>query len=154
MKCSRCHAEAPSDAEFCPDCGVKLAVICGQCSTANAPDHKFCKRCGQRLVQADIDTPKYGSPEKYTPKHFAEKILTSKSALEGERKQVIVLFADLKGSMELLADRDPEEARKLLAPVLEHMMGRVYRVAESKRKLQNRAFLYISDANWHLLGLA
>jgi class 3 adenylate cyclase len=61
------------------------------------------------------------------PKHLAEKILTSKSALEGERKQVTVLFADLKGSMELLADRDPEEARKLLDPVLERMMEAVHR---------------------------
>ena len=51
------------------------------------------------------------------PKHLAEKIFTSKAALEGERKQVTVLFADLKGSMELLADRDPEEARKILDPV-------------------------------------
>jgi class 3 adenylate cyclase len=58
---------------------------------------------------------------------LAEKILTSKAALEGERKQVTVLFADLKGSMELLADRDPEEARKLLDPVLEHMMEAVHR---------------------------
>jgi hypothetical protein len=66
-------------------------------------------------------------PETYTPKHLAEKILTSKAALEGERKQVTVLFADLKGSMELLADRDPEEARKLLDPVLELMMGAVHR---------------------------
>jgi class 3 adenylate cyclase/tetratricopeptide (TPR) repeat protein len=67
------------------------------------------------------------APETYTPKHLAEKILTSKAALEGERKQVTVLFADLKGSMELLADRDPEEARKLLDPVLEHMMEAVHR---------------------------
>ena len=67
------------------------------------------------------------SPVAYTPKHLAEKILTSKSALEGERKQVTVLFADMKGSMELLADRDPEEARKLLDPVLEHMMEAVHR---------------------------
>ena len=64
---------------------------------------------------------------RYTPKHLAEKILTSKAALEGERKQVTVLFADLKGSMELLADRDPEEARKLLDPVLERMMEAVHR---------------------------
>jgi class 3 adenylate cyclase len=63
----------------------------------------------------------------YTPPHLAEKILTSRSALEGERKQVTVLFADLKGSMELLADRDPEEARQLLDPVLEHMMATVHR---------------------------
>jgi class 3 adenylate cyclase/tetratricopeptide (TPR) repeat protein len=63
----------------------------------------------------------------YTPLHLAEKILTSKAALEGERKQVTVLFADLKGSMELLADRDPEEARQLLDPVLERMMTAVHR---------------------------
>ena len=67
------------------------------------------------------------SPQAYTPKHLAEKILTSKSALEGERKQVTVLFADMKGSMGLLADRDPEDARKLLDPVLEHMMEAVHR---------------------------
>jgi class 3 adenylate cyclase len=63
----------------------------------------------------------------YTPTYLAEKILHSRAALEGERKQVTVLFADLKGSMELLADRDPEEARQLLDPVLEHMMAAVHR---------------------------
>ena len=63
----------------------------------------------------------------YTPQHLAERILTSRAALEGERKQVTVLFADLKGSMELVADRDPEEARALLDPVLEHMMEAVHR---------------------------
>jgi class 3 adenylate cyclase len=66
-------------------------------------------------------------PRSYTPPHLAEKILTSKTALEGERKQVTVLFADLKGSMELLADRDPEEARELLDPVLERMIEAVHR---------------------------
>ena len=63
----------------------------------------------------------------YTPPYLAEKILTSRSALEGERKQVTVLFADLKGSMELLAGRDPEEARQLLDPVLNSMMAAVHR---------------------------
>jgi predicted ATPase/class 3 adenylate cyclase len=69
---------------------------------------------------------KFGPPESYTPKHLAERILTSRTALEGERKQVTVLFADLKGSMELLADRDPEEARKILDPVIERMMEAVH----------------------------
>ena len=89
---------------------------------------KFCGGCGQaaRCTSASCST-KFTSPEVYTPKHLAEKILTSKSALEGERKQVTVLFADMKGSMELLADRDPEEARKLLDPVIEHMMEAVHR---------------------------
>src|SRR5499425_504250 len=71
--------------------------------------------------------PPQHAPLTYTPPHLAEQILTSRSALEGERKQVTVLFADLKGSMELLADRDPEDARQLLDPVLERMMAAVHR---------------------------
>jgi len=76
---------------------------------------------------APIAEPPPPAPLAYTPPYLAEKILTSRSALEGERKQVTVLFADLKSSMELLADRDPEEARKLLDPVLERMMEAVHR---------------------------
>ena len=67
------------------------------------------------------------TPDAYTPKHLAERIINSKAALEGERKQVTVLFADLKGSMELLAHRDREEARKILDPVVEYMMEAVHR---------------------------
>src|SRR5262245_20139520 len=82
-------------------------------------------------VTVSTDTASAGilppAPLAYTPPYLAEKILTSRSALEGERKQVTVLFADLKGSMELLADRDPEEARQLLDPVLERMMAAVHR---------------------------
>jgi len=66
-------------------------------------------------------------PSPTRPPYLVEKILTSRSALEGERKQVTVLFADLKGSMELLADRDSEEARQLLDPVLERLMAAVHR---------------------------
>src|SRR5205823_4623616 len=91
---------------------------------SNAPTQKFCGECG---VPLSVPGAKFDAPNAYTPKHLAEKILTSKAALEGERKQVTVLFADLKGSMELLADRDPEEARKLLDPVLERMMAAVHR---------------------------
>jgi class 3 adenylate cyclase len=69
----------------------------------------------------------FGPSQAYTPPHLAEKILTSRSVLEGERKQVTVLFADLKGSMELLTDRDPEEARQILDPVLERLMAAVHR---------------------------
>jgi class 3 adenylate cyclase len=76
--------------------------------------------------KASLTTARLRSPESYTPKHLAEKILTSKAALEGERKQVTVLFADLKGSMELLADRDPEDARKLLDAVVARMMEAVH----------------------------
>jgi class 3 adenylate cyclase len=88
---------------------------------------RFCLHCGQAVAAGTAATARSPAPETYTPKHLAEKILTSKAALEGERKQVTVLFSDLKGSMELLADRDPEEARKLLDPVLERMMEAVHR---------------------------
>jgi class 3 adenylate cyclase/tetratricopeptide (TPR) repeat protein len=130
MQCPHCQYETPPDAEFCPEGGTQLTVLCTRCQTANAPSHKFCKKCGQRLTRAPIPGPgimPFASRQAYPPTHLAEKILTSKAALEGERKQVTVLFADLKGSMELLADRDPEEARQLLDPVLEHMMAAVHR---------------------------
>ena len=81
----------------------------------------------RRVVGASATAPPHATPESYTPRHLAESILTSRGALEGERKQVTVLFADIKGSLELLADRDPEEARKLLDPVLERMMEAVHR---------------------------
>jgi class 3 adenylate cyclase/tetratricopeptide (TPR) repeat protein len=108
-----------------------MELNCASCGQSNRLGAKFCKKCGQPLSRAaapePVVTPRFASPESYTPKHLARKILTSKGALEGERKQVTVLFADLKGSLELLADRDPEEARKLLDPVLERMMEAVHR---------------------------
>ncbi len=127
MKCPRCQFENREQIRFCEECGAKLEQACPSCGAAVPPDRKFCGACGQGLAVAPHPAPKFASPQTYTPRHLAEKILTSKSALEGERKQVTVLFADLKGSMELLADRDPEEARKFLDPVLEHMMEAVHR---------------------------
>ena len=124
MQCPRCQAENPAGMKFCGQCGAPLASACPSCGAANPPGNKFCGQCGAPLAKAT--ELRFESPESYTPKHLAEKILTSRSALEGERKQVTVLFADLKGSMELLADRDPEEARKLLDPVLERMMEAVH----------------------------
>jgi hypothetical protein len=111
---------------FCGRCGARLAALCPSCGYANPEGFAFCGKCGTRVAEAPAPsregTPDFTSPQSYTPKHLAERILTSKAALEGERKQVTVLFADLKGSMELLADRDPEEARRLLDPVVERMM--------------------------------
>ena len=124
MRCSRCQQDNPPGMKFCGECAAPLASVCAACGAANPAENKFCGQCAAPL-RATAD--KLPSPRSYTPKHLAERILTSKSALEGERKQVTVLFADLRGSMELLADRDPEEARKLLDPVLERMMEAVHR---------------------------
>jgi class 3 adenylate cyclase len=126
MTCPRCQHENPATVKFCGECGARLDVVCSACRAPNPAGNKFCHECGASMgPKPAVGSP--NSPESYTPKHLAEKILTSKAALEGERKQVTVLFADLKGSMELLADRDPEEARKLLDPVLTLMMDAVHR---------------------------
>jgi len=126
VQCSKCKHENPEGMKFCGQCAAPLAALCPACGAANPSENRFCGHCAAPLGQAPAAT-KFASPDSYTPRHLAEKILTSKAALEGERKQVTVLFADLKGSMELLADRDPEEARKLLDPVLERMMEAVHR---------------------------
>jgi class 3 adenylate cyclase/tetratricopeptide (TPR) repeat protein len=146
MKCARCDADNREGRRFCSECGAPLSVACPSCAFANEPGEKFCGGCGQRLGGGTAAAPAAppvpsspapapavapsmvaAAPETYTPKHLAARILTSRTALEGERKQVTVLFADLKGSMELLADRDPEEARRLLDAVLERMMEAVHR---------------------------
>jgi class 3 adenylate cyclase len=123
MQCPRCQHENATDAALCDECGARLETVCSGCGESN--------RSGPNSAESAAVVPstpsRFDTPQAYTPKHLAEKILTSKAALAGERKQVTVLFADLKASMELLADRDPEEARKLLDPVIEHMMEAVHR---------------------------
>jgi class 3 adenylate cyclase len=127
MRCSQCQHENPGGSSFCLECGARLGLTCGSCGTDLPAGSKFCNKCGAAVGAATIAQARFTSPQSYTPKHLAEKILRSKAALEGERKLVTVLFADLKGSMELLGDRDPEEARKILDPVLELMMEAVHR---------------------------
>jgi class 3 adenylate cyclase/tetratricopeptide (TPR) repeat protein len=129
MRCPRCQHENEAGAKFCEECAAPLARACTKCGRPLSPTAKFCPECAHPTGPSAAPAPaqRFDSPKAYTPKHLAEKILTSKAALEGERKQVTVLFADLKGSMELLADQDPEEARKLLDPVLERMMEAVHR---------------------------
>lgn len=103
-----------------------LASCCIRCGQQLPSTAKFCLECGRPTIRGPDAQLLIGPPAIYTPHYLAQRILSSKAALEGERKQVTVLFADLKGSTELLADRDPEEARNLLHPVLDHMMEAVH----------------------------
>jgi class 3 adenylate cyclase len=131
MKCAKCGHDNRAGAKFCEECAAALARVCTNCGAQLSPTAKFCSECahptGQANMAPDAPAARFEAPNAYTPRHLAERILTSKASLEGERKQVTALFADLKGSMELFADRDPEEARKLLDPVIEHMMEAVHR---------------------------
>ena len=130
MTCPRCQHDNHPGARFCQECAAPLGGACANCGAPLSPRAKFCSECahptGLTSASTDPTTPRFTSPGSYIPKHLAERILNSRAALEGERKQVTVLFADLKGSMELVADRDPEEARKILDPVLELMMRAVH----------------------------
>jgi class 3 adenylate cyclase/tetratricopeptide (TPR) repeat protein len=130
MRCPQCHDETPVDAAFCPKCGSRLAIVCVRCRTENAPGHKFCKQCGEPLAPLPERAPgttMFASPQSYTPKYLAERILTSRSALEGERKEVTILFCDVVESS-LLAERlDPEAMHQLMDRVLRLMAEAVHR---------------------------
>ena len=103
-----CAHANPAGARFCNGCGTTLEGPCPRCGKPNPPGSRFCNGCGGPLQAAAI-AERVADPRSYTPKHLAEKILQSKSAFEGERKQVTVLFADVKGSMDLDEQEDPED---------------------------------------------
>ena len=131
MNCLHCYAENPGDALFCESCGSQLEVTCPNCGVESRFGARFCRKCGQQLIEAAqaslVINGKFGSIETYTPKHLAERILASRHKLEGERKQVTVLFADIKGSTKLIENLDPEKGQKLIDPVLRIMMDAVHR---------------------------
>src|SRR5437879_396586 len=109
--------------------------------------------CGARMTPA-TDSPRAESPDAYTPAHLASKIRSARERLTGERKQVTVLFADLKGSLELLADRDPEDARALLDTVLERMMEAVHRYEGTVNQVMGDGIMALFGAPLAQIGRA
>lgn len=130
MHCPQCQQENSEAARFCEACGSRLVRACPHCGQEVSPKAMFCPECGQGLVEASPAGP---SPQRATPRHLAERILAEQAALEaraapeGERKTITALFADIKGSMELIEDLDPEEARGIVDPALRLMMDAVHR---------------------------
>src|SRR5215468_10587129 len=131
MICPQCQRDNLPDAIFCDRCGMRFETVCSHCGQLNRSESRFCRICGQTINQTAIDpiakVPGGPSPDSYVPRHLAEKILASRPSLEGERKQVTVLFADIRDSMKLIENRDPEEAQKIIDPVLHLMMDAVHR---------------------------
>ena len=131
MICPQCQRENLPDSIFCDHCGMRFETVCSHCDEPNRLDARFCRVCGQLIDQTATTAPArvagVPTPDSYVPKHLAEKILASRQSLEGERKQVTVLFADIRGSTSLLEGLDPEEAQKLIDPVLRVMMDAVHR---------------------------
>jgi len=126
MKCPNCQFENSAEMSFCVECGNKLEIICPQCSYANSLFHKFCGKCGHKFDINQKEAPKPLSPEekiekiqKYLPKGIAEKILAQRDKIEGERKQVTVMFCDMEGFTGLSEKIDPEEVYSIMDQVYE-----------------------------------
>jgi len=124
IACTSCRHENPPGANFCQQCGFHLLLIFANCRTEISPDAKFCHRCGK---PTDSTGRHNEAIRAYTPKHLADKILTTRSALQGEHKQVTVLFADVKGSMELAEQVDPEAWHAILDDFFKILAAGIHR---------------------------
>src|SRR5262244_3318936 len=146
MECPQCRHTNPLGTKFCGECGTKLQSLCPACQSPNPPTNKFCSECGQRLAgaaaapaaasvpasaapaPAAVATPgRFASPEAYTPRHLAEKILTFKGAIEGERKIVTVMFSDVSGFTAMSEKLDPEDVHGIMDRVFEVILEAVHR---------------------------
>src|SRR6516165_4357331 len=117
MRCSKCGADNREGRKFCAKCAAPLARSCPQCGASNEPGEDFCGECAASLAQAPAPSTKKSSG---TPILVAEA--SAPENLEGERKTITAMFADIKGSMELIEALDPEEARAIVDPALKLMM--------------------------------
>ncbi|MBI3454709.1 MAG: AAA family ATPase [Candidatus Rokubacteria bacterium] len=147
VPCPACRFENSAAAKFCGACGARLGAVCAACGTENPPTFKFCSECGSPLGAARPAAPPAAAPAheaavspkdaifrvqeaklpSYTPAHLAEKILTSRAALEGERKAVTVLFADVAGFTELAGRLHPEDLHAVMDGCFERLSGAVHR---------------------------
>src|SRR2546422_10416069 len=142
MECPQCRHANPAGTKFCGECGTRLQSLCPACQAPNPPTNKFCSECGQRLAGAALaaapasapavaappvaTSTRFASPEAYTPRHLAEKILTSKGAIEGERKIVTVMFSDVSGFTAMSEKLDPEDVHSIMDRAFEVILDAVH----------------------------
>ncbi|HET8533227.1 MAG TPA: zinc ribbon domain-containing protein, partial [Methylomirabilota bacterium] len=134
----------PPENRFCDQCGTALDAVCPSCGGALRPGARFCGACGKRLGEAAVGKraePEAAAPPEpaapalayrspvaaYTPRHLADKILRSRSAIEGERRQVTVLFADIAGFTTLAEKLDPEDVHRIVDRCFELITAEVHR---------------------------
>ncbi len=133
MKCPKCQFENPDTKKFCGECGAKLEKVCPNCSGSNPSQYKFCGECGHNLTFPSEPTPKDLSfdeklekIQKYLPGGLTDKILAQKGKIEGERKQVTVMFCDMEGFTPLVERLGPEEAYGIMDQVYEILIHKVH----------------------------
>ena len=127
MLCAKCNYDNPADALFCMKCGTKVESRCSSCSTVNPADANFCRKCGGALGAAATASSPGSAAAVKTPRVEVTHARQTAEGLEGERKTVTALFADIKGSTELMEDLDPEEARAIIDPALKLMIDDAHR---------------------------
>jgi class 3 adenylate cyclase/tetratricopeptide (TPR) repeat protein len=132
VTCASCGASSRANARFCEECGARLEATCPSCGARLAPGKKFCGDCGAPLgapppPAGPPEDARFAAPSGYTPPHLAERILRDRAALQGERKQVTVLFADVSGFTSLAEALDPEEVHALMNRAFELMLAAVHR---------------------------
>jgi class 3 adenylate cyclase/ribosomal protein L40E len=135
MKCQECQFENPADAEFCIECGGPIEFHCSKCGNVTPITGKFCKKCGHNLSLPSEPAPapkdlsfdeKLDKIQRYLPKGLSEKILAQRDRIEGERKQVTVMFCDMEGFTRLTESLDPEEAYGVMDQVYEILIHKVH----------------------------
>jgi hypothetical protein len=133
MKCPKCQTENPETRKFCYECGAKLLKVCHQCGSENLPKDKFCGECGHNLtLPSEPSSRDLAFDEKlakirgYLPKGLTEKILAQRGKIEGERKQVTVIFCDMAGFTALSERLGPEEAYSIMDQVYEILIHKVH----------------------------
>jgi class 3 adenylate cyclase/tetratricopeptide (TPR) repeat protein len=127
MKCPKCSTDNAETRKFCRECGEKLLIKCPKCESENLPDDKFCGECGCDLSKpTEAPAIDYKEPQSYTPKFLQDKILTNRSAIEGERKLVSVLFADVANYTSISENLDPEEIHHIMDGCFQILMDEIH----------------------------
>jgi class 3 adenylate cyclase/tetratricopeptide (TPR) repeat protein len=144
MQCPACGQANPTEARFCMGCGAEFALACAHCGSALPGEARFCFRCG-RPIGGPREAPPPPAPRSYTPKHLAEEILTQRAALEGERKQVTVLFVDVRGSLAL--------AEQVGAEAWHGILDRFFQIlADGVHRFEGTVNQYTGDGIMALFG--
>ena len=127
MKCTKCRSDNREGVKFCEECGAKLDLECPRCNTKISPGRKFCGECGHKLIEpSEAPVVDFSEPQSYTPKFLADKILTSRSSIEGERKLVTVLFADVANYTAMSEKIDSEEVHQIMDGCFKILMDEIH----------------------------